>query len=164
MATNNHTPVTTNAPANASVVNSPLGQLDAAIGDRSSFTGTPSLASLLGGILTAAGVLENNLIGFANRKLNAVVENQQLIEWANSGAYEVLTQPPSGMYTVGAAATVKWPDGSAGVMTITGVNNTWSIPDAYTITHTDSGKTVTQNTVTINSNGTVETIPPLTVA
>lgn len=130
MTTTYHTAITTGAAANASTINSPLGQLDAA------------LASALGG---------------------ASVLDQILKEWTEAGAYEVTaaTVDSDGLITTG---TAKWPDGSAGTFTTTTKNSTWIAIDAYTITHTNSSKTVTQAAVTRDTNGNVTAKPALTVA
>lgn len=62
------------------------------------------------------------------------------------------------------SATVLWPDGSVGVYTTTTKNAAFSAVDAFTITHADSGKTVTQPAVTRNSSGAVTVKPALTVS
>lgn len=49
MSTDNHTLITDNAPVNASTFNSPMGELDAAIGDLSSLTSAEK-GSLVGAI------------------------------------------------------------------------------------------------------------------
>lgn len=130
MSTNYHTAITTGAAANASTINSPLGQIDAALG------------AALGG---------------------ASALDQTLKEWAEGGAYEVTaaTLDSDGVVTT---ATVKWPDGSAGTFTTITKNSTWVAIDAYTITHTTSGKTVTQTAVTRDSNGNITAKPALTVS
>lgn len=130
MTTTYHTAITTGAAANASTINSPLGQLDSA------------LTNTLGGASVLAQVLR---------------------EWAEAGAYEVTaaTVDSDGIITT---ATVKWPDGSAGTFTTTTKNSTWIAIDAYTITHTNSSKTVTQTAVTRDTNGNVTAKPALTVA
>lgn len=83
--------------------------------------------------------------------------------WAEAGAYE-LTAVTVDSDQVVTTATAKWPDGSAGTFTTTTKNSTWLAVDAYTVSHTTSGKTVTQTAVTRNSSGTVTTKPALTVA
>lgn len=130
MTTSYHTAIATGAAANASTINSPLGQLDSA------------LINSLGGASVLAQVLK---------------------EWTEAGAYEVsaATLDSDGLITTG---TVKWPDGSAGTFTTTTKNSTWIAIDAYTITHTNSGKTVTQTAVTRDANGNVTAKPALTVA
>ena len=97
----------------------------------------------------------------------ATASDTQLKEWAESGAYEMtaITYDGTNTQTV-STATVKWPDGSAGVFTTTAYNTTASPArvNAYTITHTDSGKTVTQAACTVDANGNITVKPALTVA
>lgn len=83
--------------------------------------------------------------------------------WAESEAYEATSviRDSNGVVTT---ATVKWPDGSDGTFTTVTKNSTWLVVDAYTITHTNSGKTVTQAAVTRDSAGNITTKPALTVA
>lgn len=91
------------------------------------------------------------------------VTTQTLKMWTEGEAYEAtsITRDSDGVVTT---ATVAWPDGSAGTFTTTTKNTTWLAVDAFTVTHTDSGKTVTQAAVTRNSAGEVTTKPALTVA
>lgn len=93
----------------------------------------------------------------------ASASNAALKAWAEAGAYELtaITYDTDGVVTT---ATVKWPDGSAGIFTTTAKNSTWLAVDAYTISHADSGKTVTQAAVTRDGNGAVTVKPALTVA
>jgi hypothetical protein len=97
----------------------------------------------------------------------ATVSNQQLIEWCESGAYEMTAITYHGTNTKAVStATVKWPDGSAGTFTTTAYNTT-AFParvNAYTVSHTASGKTVTQAACTLNADGEITTKPALTVA
>lgn len=106
------------------------------------------------GVLDAAIALQGGGAGASAAVLKA---------WAEGGDYE-LTAVTVDSDEVITTATVKWPDGSAGTFTTTTKNTTWLSVDAYTISHTTSGKTVTQTAVTRNSNGTVTTKPALTVA
>ena len=96
-------------------------------------------------------------------ELFRVYENDELKAWTNSGSFAVIsaTRDSDGVIT---AAAVSWPDGSAGTFTRTTKNSTFLTIDAYTVTHTDSGKTVTQPAVTRDSNGNVTTQPALTIA
>ena len=96
-------------------------------------------------------------------ELFRVYENDELKAWTNSGAYSITsaTRDSDGVITT---ATVSWPDGSAGTFTRTAKNATFLTIDAYTVTHTDSGKTVTQPAVTRDSNGNVTSQPALTIA
>ena len=94
---------------------------------------------------------------------DGLTEDQQLASWVEGGAYEptAITYDSDGVVTT---ATVKWPDASAGTFTTTTKDATHIAINAYTISHTDSGKTVTQAAVTRNSDGAVTTKPALTVA
>lgn len=86
-----------------------------------------------------------------------------LKEWTQGECYEptAITRDANEVVT---SATVKWPDGSGGTFTATTVNATWFAVDAFTISHTLSGKTVTQALVTRDGGGGVTTKPALTVA
>ena len=90
-------------------------------------------------------------------------EDARLIAWTESETYEAtaVTRDADGVPTT---ATVKWPDESAGVFTLVTKNSTWLAVDAYTVSHTDSGKTVTQAAVTRDALGNITTKPALTVA
>ena len=86
-------------------------------------------------------------------------------EWAAAGAFDMTAITYDATYTsVISTATVAWPDGSAGTFTATDINATWEAIDAFTVTHDDSGLTVTQPTVTRNAAGNVTTKPALTIA
>ena len=93
----------------------------------------------------------------------AGAEDQALKEWAQGKDYEllVITRDSEGRIT---SSTVKWPDSSTGTFTATDYNATHEVYDGYTITHTDSGKTVTQAAVTRNAEGATTNKPALTVA
>jgi len=93
----------------------------------------------------------------------AGVPDDVLKEWTEGEDYELTSigwDGDSVVYT----ATVKWPDGSAGTFTTTTKNTTWLAVDAYTISHTNSSKTVTQAAVTRDANGNITAKPALTVA
>jgi hypothetical protein len=90
---------------------------------------------------------------------------RRLIAWSQGQNYEVTSATANSTYPyLIASGTVKWPDGSAGTLTYTNLNTTWNVYDGYTISHTNSGLTVTQSAVTRNSSGAVTTKPALTVA
>jgi hypothetical protein len=93
----------------------------------------------------------------------ALATSALLKAWTSADAYELLsiTMDENDVIT---SATVKWPDGSAGTFTATTVNSTFHVIDAFTVTHTLSGKTVTQAAVTRNADGYPTTFPALTVA
>lgn len=101
-----------------------------------------------------------NLEGLAG---GANVFDETLKGWAEAGAFEV-TAVTLDADQVPTTATVKWPDGSAGTFTRTTKNTTWLAVDAYTVSHTDSGKTVTQAAVTRDADGNVTSKPALSVA
>lgn len=87
----------------------------------------------------------------------------RLLEWAMSEDY-IFTSVTYDSDDVVTTAAVLWPDGSVGVFTTTTKNSTFLTVDAYTITHTDSGKTVTQSAVTRNSDGFVTATPAPTIS
>ena len=89
--------------------------------------------------------------------------NAQLKEWTAGEDYEILAATYDADNVV-TTATVKWPDANTGTFTTVSKNATWLAIDAYTITHTVWGKTVTQAAVTRDSNGNVTVKPALTVA
>ena len=94
----------------------------------------------------------------------ATATAQTLRAWTEAGAYEA-TAITFDSGQVVTTATVKWPDGSAGVFTTVTKNTTWLAVDAYTITHADSGKTITQAAVTRDATtGDVTAKPALSVA
>lgn len=88
--------------------------------------------------------------------------NDRLKTWTSGQSYQVTsaTYDSDGVVTT---ATVTWPDGSTGTFTTTTKNSTFLAVDAFTITHTDSGKTVVQSAVTRDSTGAVTTKPALTI-
>ena len=110
----------------------------------------------------AAGKLNANDAGLAG---GANVFDQTLREWVEGGAYEAtaISFDADGVVTT---ATVKWPDGSAGTYTTVTKNTDFLTVDSYTISHTDSGKTVTQSAVTTRdaTTGDVTAKPALTVS
>lgn len=61
-------------------------------------------------------------------------------------------------------ADILWRDGSAGEYTTTTFNAAFEAVDAFTMTHTASGKTVVQAAVTRNADGSVTIKPPLSVS
>jgi hypothetical protein len=133
MTTNYHTDIATGASRNAAIVNSPLGELDAAI---------------------------TNLVGGAS------VTDQTLKDWVMGGAlrFKPSTTPTRNSDGLVTSATVIWPDGSEGTYTGT-ADGTWKALSSFSVTHTDSGKTVTQPAVTREATyGYVTNQPALTVA
>ena len=93
----------------------------------------------------------------------AVTFDELLVGWAESGSYQAMSVVLDADQVASSAAVV-WPDGSAGVLTRTAKSDAWLAVDAYTISHTDSGKTVTQAAVSRDADGNVTTKPALSVA
>lgn len=86
-----------------------------------------------------------------------------LIGWAAGESYTI-TSATRDANDVITSATVRWPDGSVGTFTATTINSEFDAIDAYTVTHTASGKTVTQTAVTRNATGAVTAQPTITVS
>ena len=124
------------------------------------FSGADVLIGNIDGVTKQA---PGSLLVRAADRGGASVTSDRLKEWTESGAYEA-TSVTFDADQVVTTATVKWPDGSAGAFTTVTKNATWLAVDAYTISHTDSGLTVTQAAVTRDSDGNVTTKPALTVA
>jgi hypothetical protein len=61
------------------------------------------------------------------------------------------------------SASVKWVDGSEGDFTSTQVNAEFLAVDAYTVTHDDSGLTLTQPAITRDALGQPTSIPTATI-
>lgn len=89
--------------------------------------------------------------------------DRTLKSWTLGGAYSTTaaTNNANGVCT---SATVLWPDDSTGTFTATSVNSTYHVCDAYTITHANSGKTVTQAAVTRDSNGAITVQPAIVIS
>lgn len=104
----------------------------------------------------------NTAIAIAEELGGATVSDQTLTDWVAGEAYQ-LTAITRNASEVPTTATVLWPDGSAGTFTATTINVAFSAVDAFTISHTLSGKTVTQAAVTRNAAGAVTAKPALTV-
>ncbi len=89
--------------------------------------------------------------------------DEDLLAWTEGEAYQAtsIIYDSDGVLS---SASVTWPDGSSGTLTVTAKNSTWLAVDAYQITHNDSGKTITQSAVTRDSNGAVTSKPALTIS
>jgi len=125
----------------------------------------------LGDVNAAPTIADGDMLTFSEVQEKFVpnsgstVADSQLKAWAESGAYELTAITYDGTSTSAVStATAKWPDGSAGVFTATTINSTYGKVDAYTLTHVNSGKTVTQAAVTRDTNGNMTVKPALTVA
>lgn len=91
-----------------------------------------------------------------------IAYDAKLVEWTSGENFEVLTATFDGDGVLD-AATLKWPDGSAGAFTTVTKNNTHHLVDAYTVSHTVTGRVVTQALVTRNTAGQITAKPALTV-
>ena len=88
-----------------------------------------------------------------------------LRDWAAAEAWTVAGATYSTTYPgLVATATVIWPDGSGGTFAATAYDPTWQAIKSYTLTHTTSGRTVTQAAITRDSSGRVTAQPALTVS
>ena len=116
-------------------------------------------------VLVEAGVASIEANKITDERTFTQNLDQLLLAWAEAEAYQMTAITYDGTYTdVIASATVIWPDGSAGAFTAT-INSTWLAIDAYTITHTWTGLTVTQTAVTRDgTTGKITAKPALTVA
>lgn len=109
-----------------------------------------------------ADMVTDYVTGSPTDYYDSVVTDQLLKEWTSAEAYQMTAITYDGTYPeVPASATVVWPDGSAGAFTATTIVTPGRI-NAYTITHTAAGKTVTQAAVT-RVDGLVTVKPALTV-
>lgn len=126
--------------------------------------GLALVASYASAAAASAASASDSATGMAGLLGGAAVSAQQLKDWTEAESYELTAVTYDSATLLPTTATVKWPDGSAGTFTPTAVNSTFNAIDAFTISHTASGKTVTQAAVTRNSNGQVTTKPALTVA
>lgn len=90
-------------------------------------------------------------------------EDLTLLEWVKGENYQVLSITRDSLGVI-SSATCKFPDGSNGNLTMTNYNSLWLAYDGFNVTHTNSGKTVTQNSVTRDSFGSIITIPQLVIS
>jgi hypothetical protein len=171
MSVYNHTAISVGAAANAATINTPLGTIDAAIGDLTTLNTTPK-TSVVGALgVGTPGTTAQTVIGAINEinisvtaiEGGATVSDIRLKEWTEAEAYELtaVTYNADGVVTT---ATVKWPDGSAGTFTSVTINVPFAAIDAYTVSHTTATKTVTQALVTRDAAGAITVKPALTVA
>lgn len=91
-----------------------------------------------------------------------ISEEETLVEWTQGKDYEPLSITRDGEGRV-TSMTVQWPDGSSGTYTATDYNATHEVYDGFTITHVDSGSTITQSAVTRNADGAIIVKPALIV-
>lgn len=104
----------------------------------------------------------------ANELGGATVADEVLLDWASCWPSYAKVPTYNATYAGEVdSATLEWPDGSAGTYTTTArsaVDASLGMVDAFTVTHTVSGKTVTQTAVTRNSDGLTTNKPVMTVA
>jgi len=105
-------------------------------------------------------LVDTNL--FAQAALPWATLNARLIAAAAAGAYQptAILRDANGLAT---NATILWPDGSAGVLSVTQLNPTWLAVDAYTLTYPALGKTITQPAVSRDQNGNITNAPALLI-
>lgn len=96
------------------------------------------------------------------RRTEPPYDDRRLLEMAESGAWELTTATYDAGHRL-TGGTVKWPDGSAGVLAVTAWDSDGQ-PNAYTLTHVNAGRTLTQAAVTRNAQGDITTKPALTIA
>lgn len=102
--------------------------------------------------------------GFISRPAgSAQTSASDILGWAYAKSYAMTSAAydSSGCIT---SATVVWPDGSSGTYTTASKNSVFNVPDSYTVTHANSGLTVSQPAVTRNSNGDITAQPTLAIA
>lgn len=92
-----------------------------------------------------------------------MTEDQKLVEWAQGKDWQPIdiTRDSEGIPTT---ATVIWPDDSTGVYTALYWNATHECYDGYSLTHVDSSKTITQPSVTRDSEGAIIYKPEIIVS
>lgn len=90
-------------------------------------------------------------------------DDQALLVWAASSAYQITAAvyDDTGVISTG---TIVWPDGSAGTWTTLSKNTGCNTYDAFVLTHTNTGATVTQNVVTRDGYCNVISKPQLVVS
>ena len=79
--------------------------------------------------------------------------DQQLLEWAMEGGYQIIGSPTRDPDQTISSATIQWADDSAGVYTRTAKDATFGLVNGYTLSHANSGKTVVQDAFTRDANG-----------
>lgn len=125
-----------------------------------------STTAVVGQVLTLSnatnGESEFGYIEDAKLKSTDTLGNALLRGWAHSTAWQI-TSATYDSDLVLSNATVRWPDGATGTWQRTTKNATWLTVDAYTITHSSSGKTLTQGLILRDSNGNVTNAPAITV-
>lgn len=96
------------------------------------------------------------------RRTEPPYDDRRLLEMAEAGAWELTAATYDASHRL-TGGTVKWPDGSTGTLAITAWDSDGQ-PNAYTLTHTLAGRTLTQPAVTRNARGDITAKPALTIA
>lgn len=112
--------------------------------------------------LNSALILTDEAEGSAEFSSILTVDNV-LRGWAASQSFTFTTATRDADGVI-VTAEVAWPDGSGGTYTVTAKNATHLAVDAYTVTHTNTGKTITQAAVTRDASGRITAQPSLTIA
>ena len=99
---------------------------------------------------------------FSSTPAGASTPTARLIEMTESEAYQLTTITRDSNGTITSAAVV-WPDGAVGTFTTLATSDDGDDIDSYQITHSLTGKVVTQPAVTRNAYGDVTVKPALTV-
>lgn len=125
-----------------------------------------TLNALLAAVIAAQSTASSAAVSGDGASAGANATAAVLKQWTASGAYQLTAVTyANGTYpTVPTSAVVVWPDGSAGAFVTDSINAAFFAIDAYHITHTASGKTITQTAITRNSDGNRTVVPQLTVA
>ena len=91
----------------------------------------------------------------------SLTPSARLIEMLQGGglASTSITKDAQGVLT---SATVRWPDGATGTLTVTATSG--DLVTAFTVTHSATGKTLTQPTVTLDAQGDITNQPAITVS
>lgn len=161
--------VTTAKILDANITNAKMAS-DVKIGSLAALTTTvkTSIQAAINELVTSIASVVTSI---ANLTGGAGVIDARLKEWTKGDAYELtaithVADAQSGDGKMISSATVKWPDGSGGTLTVDtkAKESLFYVIDAYHITHTVSGKTVTQAAATRDSQGLVTSKPALTVA
>jgi len=95
----------------------------------------------------------------------ASLYDSQLIAWAIAGSFRITNPTYYEAYpNLVESGTGIWPDLSAGTYTTTSVNELHHAAEAWTITHSVRGKTVTQSTMTYDTRGNPTNAPIPTIS
>jgi hypothetical protein len=109
------------------------------------------------------GVPVANGAGFTNISATWTGSKTLLLAAVAAGQYQpIITKFDQNLLATN--SLVLWPDGTYGVFIATNINATWLTVDGYTITYTNTGKTIAQPTVIRDNWGNITNSPPLVIA